>query len=86
MQEINNNMSFEEGLKKLEEILEQLENEELPLEESITKYEEGMRYYNFCKEKLNTFEKKIEVLIKDSNDTYKIVPYNREEFENMPQK
>ena len=75
-------LKFEQGLEKLEDILESLENEELSLEESINNYETGVKYYNFCKEKLDALEKKIEILVKN-NATGECAPapYKREEIE-----
>ncbi len=76
-------LKFEEGLEELENILELLENEELSLEESIKNYETGVKYYNFCKEKLDSLEKKIEILIKTgpAGET-SLAPYKRDEIEN----
>jgi exodeoxyribonuclease VII small subunit len=58
--------SFEEALKKLEEIVQRLERGELSLEESLTCYEEGIRLSRFCHTKLEEAERKIEVLVKDA--------------------
>ncbi len=53
------NISFEESLKKLEEIAEKLENKDTSLEESITLFEEGMKYSKKCSEILNNAKQKI---------------------------
>lgn len=53
------NLSFEESLKKLEEIAEKLENKDTSLEESITLFEEGMKYSKKCSEILNNAKQKI---------------------------
>lgn len=75
-------LKFEQGLEKLECILEMLENEELSLEDSIKNYETGVKYYNFCKEKLDVLEKKIEVLVKNgASGEITSVPYRRDEIE-----
>jgi exodeoxyribonuclease VII small subunit len=58
--------SFEEALKKLEEIVQRLERGELSLEESLTCYEEGIRLSRLCHGKLEEAERKIEVLVKDA--------------------
>lgn len=57
--------SFEEALKRLEEIVQRLERGELPLEESLTCYEEGIRLSRFCHQKLEEAERKIETLVRD---------------------
>ena len=53
-------LSFEEALKKLESIVEQLEDEEITLEESVQLYEEGVKMSNFCTEILEQAELRIE--------------------------
>lgn len=53
------NLSFEESLKKLEEIAEKLENKDTSIEESITLFEEGMKYSKKCSEILNNAKQKI---------------------------
>ena len=57
-------MNFEEALSKLEQIVQQLETGALPLEESLAKFEEGMRLSKICGDKLAEVEGKIEVLVK----------------------
>lgn len=80
-------MRFEEGLKRLEYTLETLENGELALEESIQKYEEGMKLYNFCREKLDCLEKKVEILTRNaSTGENEARPYKRDEIENDQEK
>ena len=58
--------SFEAALKKLETIVQRLEQGELPLEESLTLYEEGIRLSRLCHAKLEEAEGKIELLLKDA--------------------
>jgi|GEM_PF-383979 len=56
--------SFEEALMELEQIVTSMESGSLPLEESIKKYEDGIKLSRFCKAKLEKAEKRIEILIK----------------------
>ena len=58
--------SFETALKQLEEIVQRLEKGELPLEESLALYEEGIRLSRLCHAKLEEAEGKIEMLMKDA--------------------
>ena len=58
--------SFEVALKQLEDVVAKLEKGELPLEESLRLYEEGIRLSRFCHTKLEEAEGKIEQLMKDS--------------------
>lgn len=54
--------TFEEALEKLNTIVERMETAELPLDEIIQSYEEGMAHLKFCQEKLKAAEIKIEKL------------------------
>jgi exodeoxyribonuclease VII small subunit len=58
--------SFEEALKKLEEVVQRLEQGELPLEESLKLYEQGVQLSRLCHAKLEEAEGKIAVLLKDA--------------------
>jgi len=54
--------TFEEAMKQLEQIVQELESGDLPLEKAILKYEEGVRLSRFCSEKLDETEKRITIL------------------------
>lgn len=58
--------TFEAALAKLEQIVQRLEKGELPLEESLVLYEEGVKLSRLCHAKLEEAEGKIELLLKDS--------------------
>jgi exodeoxyribonuclease VII small subunit len=58
--------SFEQALQQLEQIVQKLEKGELPLEESLKLYEDGIRLSRLCHAKLEEAEGKIEVLLKDA--------------------
>lgn len=58
---------FEEAFQKLESIVKRLEEGTLSLEESLKAFEEGVRLSRFCSKKLDEAEKKVEILLKDSN-------------------
>ncbi len=64
--------SFEHSLKKLEEIVQTLEGGEIPLDETLEKFEEGMKLVQFCHGKLNEAEKKLKILIKDKNGDFSL--------------
>lgn len=55
-------LSFEEYCVRLEEIAGRLEDEKLPLEESLKLYEEGMKIVNKCNMELANVERKIKIL------------------------
>jgi len=56
---------FEKGLGRLEEIVEALEKGDLALEESLSLFEEGMKIAKFCTEKLDSAERRVEILMKN---------------------
>ena len=57
---------FEEALKKLESIVEQMESGELPLETMTARFEEGVRLVKTCQKRLEEAEMKISKLEKDA--------------------
>lgn len=59
--------SFEEKMKRLEEIATELEKGNLDLDTSVSKFEEGMKISKECSEMLEKAEKKITMLIKGEN-------------------
>jgi len=58
--------SFEQALAQLEQIVQRLEKGELPLEDSLKLYEDGIRLSRLCHAKLEEAEGRIEVLLKDA--------------------
>ena len=59
---------FEENLKRLEQIVDQLENKEAPLEQSLALFEEGIGLARTCQQKLEQAKKKVEILIKETGE------------------
>ena len=59
--------TFEASLAELETIVEQLENGDLPLEESLQLFEKGVKLSRECRERLSQAERRIEVLMKDGS-------------------
>ena len=58
----NQNLSFEQALTRLEEIVRSLENGQTKLEDSLALFEEGVRLVRLCNERLDGAEQKIKVL------------------------
>jgi exodeoxyribonuclease VII small subunit len=63
--------SFEESLKKLESIVEQLEKGDLALEDSLKLFEEGVGLSAACKKELDEAEGKVQMLIKQRDGSVK---------------
>ena len=72
---------FEEAMKRLEEIVRDLEGGDLTLEESLRVFEEGMVLVKFCSEKLEEVEQKVTRLVKESEGKYVHRPFEIEEKE-----
>ncbi len=66
--EEKNTMNFEEAMKELEQIATQLEKGDLNLDESVSKFEEGMKLSKTCNEILENAEKRISILISNGDD------------------
>ncbi|MEB3101436.1 exodeoxyribonuclease VII small subunit [Ferviditalea candida] len=69
--EEKNNLSFEEAIEQLEQIVSRLEAGDVPLEQAIEWFQEGMRLSQFCSRKLDQFEKKIEILLEEDGELVK---------------
>jgi exodeoxyribonuclease VII small subunit len=67
--------TFEESLKRLDEIVGQLENGNLPLEDSIKLFEEGVRLSAVCKAELESAEGKVQILMKQRDGSLKEGPF-----------
>ena len=55
---------FEDGLQRLEKIVQELEKGEVPLERALILFEEGMQLSSSCRKELEEAEGKVEVLLK----------------------
>mgnify|MGYP001547704404 CR=1 FL=1 len=64
--------TFEEAVKRLEDIAQMLETGEQPLDESMKLYEEGMELVTFCNKKLGDVEKKVKKLSKKGDDSFQV--------------
>ncbi len=71
MSEEKKEVSFENAMKKLETIVQNLEDGNLPLEDALKQYEEGVRMADACQKRLSEAEKKIELLMKTSPGRFK---------------
>lgn len=58
-------LSYEEALKKLEEVVSKLEEGEIPLEDSLAAFQEGIALSRYCREKLAEIEFKVDYLLKE---------------------
>ncbi len=70
---------FEEALQKLEAIVSKMEEGDLPLEEALEAFEEGVKLAKFCTTKLDEAERKVEKLVRDQAGKIQTTLFNEEE-------
>ena len=78
MSKQENNKDFETSLKKLEKIVSDLENGDLPLEESIKTFEEGVKLTKHCQNLLSTAELKIQKLVESKDGSVDLETFDEE--------
>ncbi len=61
-------ITFETALARLQTIVTGLESGNVPLDESLSMFEEGVKLVKFCNEKLDHAEQKVKILLKDGED------------------
>jgi len=69
---------FEEALQKLEAIVAKMEEGDLPLEEALKAFEEGVRLAKFCTGKLDEAERKVEKLMRNQAGKIETIPFSGE--------
>jgi exodeoxyribonuclease VII small subunit len=69
---------FEKALERLEGIVDSLEKGDLPLEDSLKIFEEGMELVNFCSRKLEEAEQKVTLLIQEGSGRVSQQPFEPE--------
>jgi exodeoxyribonuclease VII small subunit len=57
--------NFESAIARLEAIVTEMESDKLPLEDVLTRYEEGVKLVKICEEKLTAAEKRIEIITRN---------------------
>jgi exodeoxyribonuclease VII small subunit len=70
---------FETSLERLEEIVQELEQDDLPLDKSLKLFEEGIKLSRVCNRRLEEAERKVEILLKDKAGNMITKPFDEEE-------
>lgn len=68
-------IKFEDALKKLEKLVLELEEGNLSLDDSLKKYEEGIKLAGLCSKKLEAAKKKVEILVKKEGGKIELEPF-----------
>ncbi|MFA5143243.1 MAG: exodeoxyribonuclease VII small subunit [Candidatus Omnitrophota bacterium] len=74
-------IKFEDGLKRLEKIVGELEDGSLSLDEALDKYAEGIRLSKMCAKKLEVARKKVEILLKSEDGSVELKEFNEKTAE-----
>lgn len=68
-------IKFEEALKKLEKIVQELEEGDLSLGDALKKYQEGIQLSRLCSQRLEDAKKKVEQLTKNKKGEFELKPF-----------
>jgi exodeoxyribonuclease VII small subunit len=71
--------TFEQSIKQLEKIVQDLESGDMPLEKAIKTFEDGIQLSKFCSEKLDETEKRITILMQSPDGELSEVPFSGED-------
>ncbi len=72
--------TFEDAMKRLEEIVHDLEGGDLPLEESLRVFEEGMKLVALCSHTLEDAEKKVSLLVREQDGGLSQRPFEADDM------
>lgn len=70
--------SFELSLKKLEQMVSQLEKGDAPIEDQLKTFEQGVALSRDCLKELDSIEKKVQILLENQNGELVTKPFNTE--------
>lgn len=73
--------SFEKNVERLDAIVQQLEDADLPLEKALQLYEEGMKLSEVCQKQLQEAEGRIQILMKKAGGKIAAEPFEQDENE-----
>jgi exodeoxyribonuclease VII small subunit len=66
---------FESSLRELEQIVQQLEAGDMPLDRSLELFEQGVKLSRQCQKRLDEAERKVEILLRANDGSYKSAPF-----------
>ena len=70
--------TFENAMKRLEAIVQELESGDLTLDEAMKKFQEGVKLSRLCSQRLDETEKRVSILLKDEDGKTRAVPFSPE--------
>lgn len=72
-------LKFEDALARLETIVSELEKGDLPLNDSLKMFEEGIKLSKTCLKMLDDAERKVEIMVQDKDGKKRVEAYSIEE-------
>ena len=72
MSKKKNEISFEESLERLENLVNKMESGDATLEQSLVWFEEGMDLLKLCQVQLNNAEQKVQELVKKADGKFEL--------------
>ena len=76
---MDNNISFEAAIEKLDLIVSRIESGALSLDESLSLFEEGVGLIKICNERLDKAEQRVRILTEDKSGTVSDAPFISDE-------
>jgi len=67
--------TFEDAMKRLDDIVQELEGGTLGLDEALKTFQEGIKLSKFCAKKLDEAERKVSILLQDDSGTVRSEPF-----------
>ena len=77
-------LSFESAVERLEQIVELMESDKMPLDDLLVRYEEGTKLVRFCQQQLESAEKRIEIVTRNAKGETKVEPFEPEKAGSNP--
>ncbi|AFM01226.1 MULTISPECIES: exodeoxyribonuclease VII small subunit [Desulfitobacterium] len=74
METVNKELSFEEGIEHLERIVRELEQKEVPLEQALNLFRQGIELVQNCNNQLDYAEKQMQILLENPNGELEVRP------------
>jgi len=77
--------TFETAIERLESIVQEMESDKLPLEDLLLRYEEGTKLVKVCESKLQSAEKRIEIIARNATGETRLEEFEPEKKTPSPQ-
>jgi exodeoxyribonuclease VII small subunit len=76
--------TFESAIERLEKIVEEMESDKLPLEDLLIRYEEGTKLVKVCESRLQSAEKRIEIITRNAEGDIRLEEFEPEKKSSAP--